>query len=373
VVAAAGDAALLCALDDAGPALSPPLLNALSSATLAAAAAVEAALLRQPDSPALAAALCVAHCALAALQRRAAHRLASLQQRLGVCSTGTGRGASSSADASGSLAARLSGAAGEADALRMACAALRALFPTACAQAVAVLQSGGSVVRMEAAARTEAARQALLLALPCALPPPGAAGAGTATSVSFVCSGTPGSAVITADSVDCPAGTRAFTDWAAALDGGLSDAARLLTARLVSGNATVGFVVLAFPAVRAFAAHDTLRDFCTAVGASLLEHRAKDAATRAVAAHTSSLASAARDTETAVSEGLALASDVFPQHIVGAMAARARKRAFRESSGMRSSSTPLPEGTPEDLMTDSYDCGARASWCCASCAPPLLC
>jgi hypothetical protein len=355
-------ASLLPAARADDPRWSPHLLllNALSSSMLLLAAAVEAAVVRQPDSVPLASCLGLALCALTALERRGVARLSSLEERLGVRLS---RGAAT--DAPGSLAARLSGAACEADALRVACNALHDLFPGASAQAVAVLQDS-SVIRMEVAALTEAARQALLHSLPCTLQPDAAdtdadAKPGVGTAASFVCcSGSqreaPGSDVVMADSADWPAGTRAFTDWAAALDGGCA-AGQLITARLVAGTTTAGFVVLAFPAAHDFAQqHAALRSYCTTVGAAVVAHRCKDAAKLAAAAHTSSLAMLAHDHETAVSEGLAIAADVFPQHIVGAMAARARRRVSIEHNGVPRN--PPLEGMPEDLMTDSYECGA---------------
>jgi hypothetical protein len=336
------------------------------------AAIVEAVAARQADSLPVAAGLGVALGMLIAHKRDGARATALLELRLGTTLLPKG-----SADGMRVLASRLSAAASEPDVLRVACDELHALFPGACAQAVAVLQDG-KVVRLEVAAMLEPARLALLRSLPCALARDGASN--NEDAVSFVCLTACEATrdVIIADSADWPAGVDAFADWAAALEGGC-DAAQFVTARLVSGTATAGFCVLAFPAAHTLTDHALLHGFCRTVGDALLSQRYKDAAKTAAVAHSTSMAILTQDRQAAVDDGLALAVDVFPPHLV--TRARARRRESIDKSNPMFASSTLEETPEEDLMTDNHECvtcifadicGAwLACACCCSVAPAL--
>ena len=196
------------------------------------------------------------------------------------------------------LGAQLSGAVSEHDVLRVASEALHALFPGATAQAVGTLTEGspGRVGILEVAAEEETEHAALHNALPRSLPLARdeddagnellgfmvADGPGGDTSVAFVCGHAPERGAVVADSTDWPEGVHAFSDWAAAEQAGCKGG-QFVTARIVSGALTVGFVVLHFPSTRSFAqvgasAADTLRDFCEALGDAIVQRRAKDAA-----------------------------------------------------------------------------------------------
>jgi len=106
---------------------------------------------------------------------------------------------------------------------------------------------------------------------------------------------------------------RAFSDWAAALEAGLS-AERIITARISSGPLTVGFVVLCWRKAGAagFRTGDAdaaaaLTAFAESVGDAVLVRRARDAAEVA-----------ARD----LTRAQTLARDIYPPHLVAAMTAR---------------------------------------------------
>jgi hypothetical protein len=226
----------------------------------------------------------VALCVSAAFKRHAgtATALGLLQRRLvGRRAAGAAPGDAGGGIAAAALAAQLAASVSEQDLVRVASAALHAMYPSACAQAIATLQPegdprAGRIALLDAAAADENERTALLSALPCAGAPPA-----HDTSVSFVC----GRGARVADSRDWRERTRAFSDWRAAREGGV-DAAQFVTARLTAGGLPAGFLMLAFRAGTGFdsddvASHDALRDFCEAVGAAVGVRRAADAVARA--------------------------------------------------------------------------------------------
>ena len=271
--------------------------------------------------------------------------LSALEDRLGV--TRVPRHASRSA------AALNRGADSGRNAAAVTAEALRAAFPGAAAQAVAVLSDDGdSFARLEVAAASEEARTALRAALQaCAhgLAAPGADGRGDA--VALVCAAAASGSRLVADSADWGRGVAAFSDWAAAAAGGCP-AGRFITARLAAGDTVLGFLVLAYPSGGGHGfTHAALRDFCAAVGPALAVRRTTDAAAAVLAQHRASLALLTHDHATVVSEAAALAVDVFPQHLVASVAARARRR----DSVERRAVAPALEGTPQDLMADTYE------------------
>jgi hypothetical protein len=252
--------------------------------------------------------------------------LSMLEKRLGVSAGGARAG----------LGAQLSGAVSEHDVLRVASEALHGLFPGATAHAVATLSeaNAGLVAFLEVAAVEESERAALHNALPLKVPLPrgldvdatldGGAGVGassddddddeaSSTSVAFVCGHPAERGAVVADSTDWPEGVHAFADWASAERNGCTGG-QFVTARLISGGATVGFIVLHFrSAARGFAfgnqaAPDILRDVCEAVADAVLARRAKDAM--------ESSARLSRERERAAISLSSLAGDVFPQHLV---------------------------------------------------------
>ncbi len=256
--------------------------------------------------------------------------------------------------AANSLQWRLSAAVSEHDVLRVASEALHALFPGACAQAVATLADTPErrVSFLEVAALSESDRRALQGALP------RRAAVDGDDSVAFVCAAAAARGCVVAHSDDWqPAGVTAFSDWAAATDAGLQ-ADQLVTARLTSGVVTVGFICLAFRARRAsggsggiaaapdggFAssdaeAGDALRALAEAVGDAVLARRAKDAAESSAQMQT-------------------LARDIFPQHVLNALSTRANSRAGKAAhlqlAGPAAATSSY--GTPESLLTDNHAC-----------------
>lgn len=293
--------------------------------------------------------LAAALAALVAHKVLGAAALSALEDRLGV--TRVPRHASLAT--SRSAAALSLGADSGRNAAAVTAEALRSAFPGAAAQAVALLSDdGNSLARLEVAAASEEARTALRAALQaCAhgLAAPGADGRGDA--VALVCAAPASGSRLVADSADWGRGVAAFPDWAAAAAGGCP-AGRFITARLAAGDTVLGFLVLAFPrgAGHGFT-HAALRDFCAALGPALAVRRTTDAAAAVSAQHHASLALLTHDHATVVSEAAALAVDVFPQHLVASVAARARRR----DSVERRAIAPALEGTPEDLMADTYE------------------
>ena len=256
-----------------------------------------------------------------------ASSLRLLEKRLGV--------ASSSALG---LGTRLGGAVSEHDVLRVASEALHALFPNATSHAIGTLSDAklGEVSILEVAAISESERVGLLGALPRTLPLvlledddgdplPGcmlAEGLNSDTSVAFVCGHPPERGAVVADSTDWPEGVQAFTDWASAEANGCGGG-QFVTARLMSGGATVGFAVLHFRGSRSFSsgnqeAPETLRQFCVSVGDAVLARRAKDAAELALRL--------AKETESQALLLSNLVRDIYPDHLVAAVEARARRR-----------------------------------------------
>jgi hypothetical protein len=220
-----------------------------------AAVVVEAVAVHHADSVPLAASLGVVLGGLIAHKRSGARSTASLQQRMGVTLQ---RSAEEPLRAS-----HLRAAVSEADVLRVACDELHALCPGAIALAVAVVVDG-EVVSLEVVAKEESARQGLFFSLPCTLQRGACLVDGSA--VAFVCldSSEHTRDVIIADSADWADGVDAFTDWAAATAGSCV-AAQFITARLVSGTDTAGFIVLAFPKPSSFTEHAALRSYCKSV------------------------------------------------------------------------------------------------------------
>jgi hypothetical protein len=142
------------------------------------------------------------------------------------------------------FAERLAAAVSEHDVLRVASEALHALFPAACAQAVATLAEGTGtrVALLEVAAVAEADRRALQTAL---------MGAAEGSSVAFVCSAAPARGCIVAHSDDWqPEGVLAFSDWAKATGDGLR-AQVMLTARLNRATRRIADAAASFAAAAA--------------------------------------------------------------------------------------------------------------------------
>jgi hypothetical protein len=233
------------------------LLDVVSSSLVLAAVIVEAVTVHSADSLPLAASLGAVLGGLIAHKRCGGRSTALLQQRMGVLTL------QKSTDVGCLLTSHLSAAVSELDVLRVACDELHKLCPGAIALAVALLQDG-EVVCLEVAAKEESARQGLFRSLPCTLERGTTLVDGSA--VSFVCldSSELTRDVIMADSTDWDDGVDAFKDWAAALAGSCV-AAQFITARLVSGTVTAGFVVLAFPAPHSFTDHAALRSYCKSV------------------------------------------------------------------------------------------------------------
>jgi hypothetical protein len=231
----------------------------------------------------------VALCVSAAFKRHAgtATGFSLLQRRLlGRRAAGAAPGDNAGGITAAALAAQLAASVSEQDLVRVASAALHALYPAACAQAIATLHPAGDpragrIALLDAAAAEESERTALLGALPRPGAPPS-----HDTSVAFVC----GRGARVADSRDWRERTRAFADWRGACEGGV-EAAQFVTARLTAGGLPQGFLMLAFRAGTGFdsddvASHDALRDFCEAVGAAVGVRRAADALARAERART---------------------------------------------------------------------------------------
>ena len=309
---------------------------------------------------------------VARLHASNASSLRMLEQRLGVSSSFARTG----------LGAQLTAAVSEHDVLRVASEALHTLFPNATSHAIGKLADGdpSEVSILEVAAIGEAERVGLLGALPRTLPLvplenedgdplPGCVltdGPNSDTSVAFVCGHASERGAVIADSTDWPEGVRAFQDWAAAEANGCSGG-QFVTARLVSHGATVGFVVLHFRGTRSFstgnqAAPETLREFCDAVGDAVLARRAKDAVELAL-----------RQSKEKESQAMSLstiARDIYPQHLISQLEARARRREVSMTSvassrnglprltstttdGGRSSAGGL-EDISTDLLSDNY-------------------
>ena len=214
---------------------------------------------------------------------------------------------------------RLAVASSEADVLRSACDILQGLVPQAIAWALVSLTEivyGGTrhlhTVCVNVVANATADRDALRLALS-AHPDP-------SSSASLVCS--PGGVAV-ADSGDWHTGTCAFSDWTAIVEAGCG-AEQLVTARLASGGIPSGCLVLAFGPKAGFpsddpAALDALHSFSEAVGAAVLNHRAKDAAAAA---------------QTKLAHVERLAADIFPPHLLEAVAMRMANAAGQGSGRM---------------------------------------
>jgi hypothetical protein len=303
-----------------------------------------------------------------------ASSLRMLEQRLGVTTA--------SSFARTGLGTQLSSAVSEHDVLRVASEALHTLFPNATSHAIGTLTDGdpGEVSILEVAALAEAERVGLLGALPRTLPLvqlenddgdpiPGCAlveGLNSDTSVAFVCGHASERGAVIADSTDWPEGVRAFQDWAAAEANGCVGG-QFVTARLVSHGATVGFVVLHFRGTRSFssgnqAAPETLREFCDAVGDAVLARRAKDAVELAL-----------RHSKEKEKQALSLstiARDIYPQHLISQLEARAQRRevSISSSASSRQASLSRPlnpadvgrnsaggiEDFNADLLSDNY-------------------
>ena len=299
-----------------------------------------------------------------------ANSLRMLEQRLGVTSSFARTG----------LGAQLSSAVSEHDVLRVASEALHALFSNATSHAIGTLSDGkpGEVSILEVAAVGEAERVGLLGALPRTLPLvplenedgdvlPGCVlteGPNADTSVAFVCGHAAERGAVIADSTDWPEGVHAFQDWAAAEANGCGGG-QFVTARLVSHGATVGFVVLHFRGTRSFftgnqAAPETLREFCEAVGDAVLARRAKDAVELAM-----------RHSKEKESQALSLSSiahDIYPQHLISQLEARARRREVSTTSALSSRSVARLASSADggrssagglddistDLLSDNY-------------------
>jgi hypothetical protein len=260
------------------------------------------------------------------------------------------------------LGVQLSSAVSEHDVLRVASEALHGLFLGATAHAVATLSEAntGHVAFLEVAAVEESERAALHHALPRRVPLPrgldvdatldGRAGGSSddddaddeasSTSVAFVCGHAAGRGAVVADSTDWPEGLHAFSDWASAQRDGCKGG-QFVTARIISGGTTVGFIVLHFRSAHGFSfgnqtAPDVLRDVCEAVGDAVLARRAKDAM--------ESSARLSRERERAASSLSSLAGDVFPQHLLAVRVLRVL--------------TPAPAADPSLACVGPYATGA---------------
>ena len=257
-----------------------------------------------------------------ASKRRAgsAAALRLMQQRMGLSAGGT---------ATPTPAWRMAAAGSEQELLRVAQEALYGLFPGAMAQAVATLDDG-RVACFEVAAATQADRRALTAALPRHEPL-----VGDGSSVAFVCAAAAARGCVVAHSDDWqPAGVTAFADWDAATQSGLA-AERMVTARIAARGATVGFLVLAFPADGGFASSDgdaaeALRAFAEAVADAVVARRAKDEAERNAREHT---------------RMQALARDIYPQHLLFALSER----------NMRAAAPASEAPDAAGMLTDHHD------------------
>ena len=225
---------------------------------------------------------------------------------LGMLERRLGRSAMASAATQG-LEIRLATASSEADMLGVACEMLRALFPQALGVALVSLTEhvhGGTRHLHNVCIHVEAALQQDKDALRTAV----GAHPGPNSSAALVC-GAGGIAV--ADSGDWHTGTLEFSDWAAAVDAGCG-AQQMVTARLASGGIPSGYLLLAFGPKVGFPSDDpptldALRGFSEAVGAAVMHHRAKDAAAAA---------------QLKLSHVERLAADIFPPHLLEAVATR---------------------------------------------------
>jgi class 3 adenylate cyclase len=225
---------------------------------------------------------------------------------LGMLERRLGRSAMASAASQG-LEIRLAVASSETDMLGVACEMLRALFPQALGLALVSLTEhvhGGTRQLHNVCTHVEATLQRDRDALRIAV----GAHPGPNTSAALVC-GAGGVAV--ADSGDWHTGTLEFSDWAAAVDAGCG-AQQMVTARLASGGIPSGYLLLAFGPKAAFPSDDpptldALRGFSEAVGAAVMHHRAKDAAAAA---------------QLKLSHVERLAADIFPPHLLEAVATR---------------------------------------------------
>ena len=225
---------------------------------------------------------------------------------LGMLERRLGRSAMASAATQG-LEIRLAVASSEADMLGVACEMLRALFPQALGLALVSLTEhvhGGTRQLHNVCTHVEASLQKDRDALRAAV----GAHPGPNSSAALVC-GAGGVAV--ADSGDWHTGTLEFSDWAAAVDAGCG-AQQMVTARLASGGIPSGYLLLAFGPKVGFPSDDpptldALRGFSEAVGAAVMHHRAKDAAAAA---------------QLKLSHVERLAADIFPPHLLEAVATR---------------------------------------------------
>jgi hypothetical protein len=66
----------------------------------------------------------------------------------------------------------------------------------------------------------------------------------------------------------------------------------------------------------------------------------------------------AHDRQTAMDDGLALATDVFPPHLVMRARNRRRDSADKPPPLVKSPDEAPKEAPEDDMMTDNYDCGA---------------
>ena len=308
---------------------------------------------------------------VARLHASNASSLRMLEQRLGVSTSFARTG----------FGSQLSGAVSEHDVLRVASEALHTLFPTATSHAIGTLTDGnpGQVSILEVAAVSETERVGLLGAMPRTLPLvpmenedgdplPGLVlteGPNSDTSVAFVCGHAADRGAVIADSTDWPEGVHAFQDWAVAEANGCSGG-QFVTGRLVSHGVTVGFTMLHFRGTRSFstgnsAAPEALREFCDAVGEAVLARRAKD-----------SIELMLRQTKDKEAQALSLstiARDIYPQHLLSQLEARARRRevSMTTSSGSARlmprmttttdggrSSAGAVDDFATDLLSDSY-------------------
>jgi class 3 adenylate cyclase len=352
------------ALPSGEPLLDFPVVLGITAGVAAACAATGETRVLRVANAANGACGVAALVTLASKAQGSSASLLSLQRRLGLADA---------AAAHAALCARLAGALSEAHVLLIAAEELHALFPGACAQAVASLapdgdadcdaEDGGGASACVAALRVDATSEATRVALHAALPktvalctPPAAAPAGGAdadddvpepqtpplsgsgTSVLLVCTQAASRGSIVTDSADWPRGVAAFSDWkaasAAAGDGAIG---QIITASLMSsvGTHALGFVVLAFKhAGGSVGAHEALRAFCETVGVAVQSRRAKDAA---------------EATARSLSSATMLARDVLPAHMMGALEARIKRRGLLAATV--GASTVQQQGATSEVET----------------------
>ena len=218
------------------------------------------------------------------------------------------------------LRERLAAADSEASILRAACDAIADLFPGAAACALGAFAEGTAqdVVCSLECVGDERSRRALADSLP--------AGVGTAdagSSVALACRGGPGRVPAVVDSRNQAGGVEVYTDWRAAIAGGLPST-QAITAPLNAGQVVIGFVQLHFNVYAAANRQDTnaeravLRELSGVVGGAVFVRRAlainRDAFASGMRAAGVPLAPRARQSTTTVTAAAAAAKSrrAFP-------------------------------------------------------------